>query len=50
MEAQDLITIIFSFCRNNAGWLFFWNRRKSFGIYNKESIVEKEKNNNTSGS
>jgi hypothetical protein len=29
---------------------FFWNRRKSFGIYNKESIVEKEKNNNTSGS
>lgn len=22
---------------------FFWNRRKSFGIYNKESIVEKEK-------
>ncbi|MCS3043091.1 hypothetical protein [Bacteroides thetaiotaomicron] len=50
MEAQDLITIIFSFCRNNAGWLFSGIGVSLFGIYNKESIVEKEKNNNTSGS
>ena len=43
MESQDLITIIFSFCRNNAGWLFSGIGVSLLGFIIKKVLSRKKK-------